>query len=143
MGARSERAANSFENAVQIFRYVIVPESKNLVSVLVQDARASIIALALGIVLPAVQFDRQLALWEREVGNVFTDWVLTSSLYGKSRLAQRQPEFLLNFGRVVPQPTRGARPLPDFALHGQDGTMDFLRGTRRCNLTRPQKTTTG
>src|SRR5205807_1530260 len=76
-GVAGERGADNFNNAIGILQNVVVPEAEDAESFAFQEGRSDRIRFAFS-VLSAIDFDDELGLETREIGDVRADWGLAS-----------------------------------------------------------------
>jgi|GEM_PF-6005675 len=118
-----------FEDAIEVFQHLIVPESEHLVALRLEILCAALVgfALCLFVMLAAVQLDYQARLEAEEVGNVGFDGLLAAELGTLDlAVAQARPQFSRRVG--VGQASALARSLARIGGVSGLNSEFFIRG---------------
>src|SRR6185312_6978178 len=102
-----QRAANGFQNTVDILDDVVVPEAQHAKACLLEKLGAPRVLLRSRRMLAAIQFNNEPLLVTDKVGGKSEDRLLAAELrFLELAVAQPAPEQLLHIGGIAPQPPR-------------------------------------
>ena len=118
---------DGFEHAIGIRQHVVVPEAKDAVAVFLDDRGSG--GVASGVVLPAVQLDRQPGRAAGEIRHKIVDLELADELFALEPAAAKvMPEALFGIGLVAAEFARNrsqalsphfSSPSPNPLPHGE------------------------
>ena len=102
---------NRFENTLDVFEYLIVPEPQHEKSRLLQKQSTCSIGLDVFRMLTAIQLDNESPFQANEIQDVVSERVLAPELaIAKLPSAKTTPEQALGFSRRSAQPSLQSRP---------------------------------
>jgi hypothetical protein len=112
-----ERAAHRLQHVIEMLENLVVPESDDAVATARELGAPSLVrGHPLGM-LPAVEFDDELARRTGEIGNPPTNRMLPAEFPRHDALAQRPPEDALDIRRLAPEASRDLCPRSELLCH--------------------------
>jgi hypothetical protein len=113
----AQGGCDRFEHAVGIRKHVVVPETRDTVTLVDEPTLTYRVAL-IGRMLAAIDFDDQPQLATDEVDDITSDRILTDELFAFDLTGtQAVPQPLLSIGGVAAQSARNASSFRVWATH--------------------------
>jgi hypothetical protein len=123
-----ERAAHRLQHVIETLENLVVPEPDDAIAVVRQLGAPSLVGRHPLGMLPAVEFDDELARRTGEIGNAPTDRMLPSEFPRHDAFAQRPPEDAFDIRRLTAEASCDFCSRSELPCHPTSPPSPPLRG---------------